>query len=228
MSFGQNLQFLRKMQGGMTQEELAEKLCVSRQTVSKWELDTAYPEIGKVIELCSLFSCTMDQLIREDMTLTDKAYSNIRFEWVEAFRYLPYAVISREPEDDAKAHVKKWAAALQLDAPQIIGWDFPMVSQEQINVFNMQGYAAAWILPDGVTPGEGEALTQQRQKYIAVTIKSPSSAPFRVIPGAYRLLMSRMEHLGIRPCHDKAVISCFEKEYVMDGTEYMDVCIAVE
>ena len=106
MSFGQNLQFLRKMQGGMTQEELAEKLGVSRQTVSKWELDTAYPEISKVIELCSLFSCTMDQLIREDMTLTDKAYSNIRFEWVEAFRYLPYAVISREPEDDAKAHVK--------------------------------------------------------------------------------------------------------------------------
>ena len=228
MSFGQNMQFLRRTQSGMTQEELAEKLGVSRQTVSKWELDTAYPEISKVIELCSLFSCTMDQLIREDMTAAGEACSNIRFEWVEAFRYLQYAVISREPEDDAQTHVKKWAAALQLDIPQIIGWDFPMVSQEQINVYHMHGYAAALILPDGVTPEEGEVLTQQKQKYIAVTIKSPSSDPFRVIPGAYKLLMSRMEHLGIRACHDKAVISCFEKEYVMDGTEYMDVCIAVE
>ena len=37
MSFGQNIQFLRKMRNKMTQEELAEKLGVSRQTVSKWE-----------------------------------------------------------------------------------------------------------------------------------------------------------------------------------------------
>ena len=43
MSFGQNVQFLRKMHNKMTQEELAEKLGVSRQTVSKWELDAAYP-----------------------------------------------------------------------------------------------------------------------------------------------------------------------------------------
>ena len=39
MSFGQNLQCLRKIRNKMTQEELAEHLNVSRQTVSKWELD---------------------------------------------------------------------------------------------------------------------------------------------------------------------------------------------
>ena len=44
MSFGQNLQFLRKLRNKMTQEELAEKLGVSRQTVSKWELDAACPD----------------------------------------------------------------------------------------------------------------------------------------------------------------------------------------
>ena len=57
MSFGQNLQFLRKMRNKMTQEELAEKMGVSRQTVSKWELDTVYPEMDKVVELCNIFSC---------------------------------------------------------------------------------------------------------------------------------------------------------------------------
>ena len=55
MSFGTNLQILRKIGNDMTQEELAKRLCVSRQTISKWELDIAYPEINKLIELCDLF-----------------------------------------------------------------------------------------------------------------------------------------------------------------------------
>ena len=97
MSFGQNVQFLRKMRNKMTQEELADKLGVSRQTVSKWELDTAYPEMNKLIELCNLFSCSMDQLVREDICINEEAYSDIRFEEVPAFRYIRYAVISMEP-----------------------------------------------------------------------------------------------------------------------------------
>ena len=112
MSFGQNLQFLRKMRNRMTQEELAEKMNVSRQTVSKWELDTAYPEISKLAELCTLFSCTMDELVRHDMTLSSDAYSNLRVEWVEALRYIRYAVISQEPESDAIGHVQAWAQKL--------------------------------------------------------------------------------------------------------------------
>lgn len=42
MSFGKNLQYLRRLSGNMTQETLAEKLGVSRQTVSKWELDGSH------------------------------------------------------------------------------------------------------------------------------------------------------------------------------------------
>ncbi|WP_322545952.1 helix-turn-helix transcriptional regulator [Clostridium perfringens] len=55
MSFGQNLQFLRKMHERMTQDELAEKINVSRQTISKWEMDSAFPEMEKAITLCKLF-----------------------------------------------------------------------------------------------------------------------------------------------------------------------------
>ena len=57
MSFGKNLQFLRHLKGNMTQEDLAEKMNISRQTVSKWELDTVQPEMDKAIELCRLFNC---------------------------------------------------------------------------------------------------------------------------------------------------------------------------
>lgn len=230
MSFGENLQFLRKMRNKMTQEELADKVGVSRQTVSKWELGTACPEMNKVIELCALFSCSMDQLIREDMNVYDDAYSDIRTERVPALRYIRYAVISREPETDAKGHVRQWAFQLGIREPQIIGWDFPAVSQEQINVHHMHGYAAAVLLPDGVAPKEidAEVMCQPEQKYLTISIKDPFSAPFRLIPNAYKTLLTYMQTNGIGGKYGKGVLDCFEREYMAEGICYMDVSIAIE
>ena len=67
MSFGENLQFLRRRRE-LTQEELAEQLNVSRQSVSKWESDAAYPEMDTIIKLCDLFFCDMDTLLRGDVS----------------------------------------------------------------------------------------------------------------------------------------------------------------
>ena len=231
MSFGQNLQFLRKMHNRMTQEELAEKLNVSRQTVSKWELDAAYPEMSKVLELCNLFSCSMDQLIRENMNISDDdTYSDVRVEWLEPFRYIRYTVVSTEPEEDAIHHVKGWAKQLKIEKPEIVGWDFPVPSQELINVYNMHGYTAALILPEDakVTDPNAEILTQERQKYLAVTIKNPWRAPFRIIPNGYKLLLTYSKTNGYHEKKGKDLISCFEKEYEIDGVPYMDVYIIVE
>lgn len=66
MSLGENLQFLRK-QKNMTQEQLAETLEVSRQSVSKWESDSTYPETDKLIQLANLFHCSLDDLMRKDV-----------------------------------------------------------------------------------------------------------------------------------------------------------------
>ena len=63
MSFGLNLQFLRD-KAGMTQEELAEQLQVSRQSVSKWESDASFPEMEKLLVLCELFHTNLDTLLR--------------------------------------------------------------------------------------------------------------------------------------------------------------------
>lgn len=65
MTFGENLQFLRK-RAGLTQEDLAEKMEVSRQSVSKWESNAAYPETDTILRLCDLFRCDMDTLLRGD------------------------------------------------------------------------------------------------------------------------------------------------------------------
>ena len=101
MSFGKNLQFLRHLKGNMTQEDLAEKMNISRQTVSKWELDTVQPEMDKAIELCRLFNCSLDNLFRGDMVACGEEYTNLRIETVPAFRYIKHAVISSDPEGDA-------------------------------------------------------------------------------------------------------------------------------
>ncbi len=71
MSFGENLQYLRK-KNDITQEQLAEQLGVSRQSVSKWESDGAYPEMEKILTLCEMFSCNMDTLMRGNAEETVK------------------------------------------------------------------------------------------------------------------------------------------------------------
>ena len=66
MTFGENLQFLRK-RAGLTQEDLAEKMEVSRQSVSKWESNSAYPEMEAILRLCDLFNVDMDTFLRGDV-----------------------------------------------------------------------------------------------------------------------------------------------------------------
>lgn len=69
MSLGQNIQFLRKREN-ITQEEFAEKMNVSRQTISKWESDAGFPETDKILQICELFSCNMDTLMRGNVEET--------------------------------------------------------------------------------------------------------------------------------------------------------------
>ena len=63
MGFSENLQILRKMKN-MSQEQLAERLDVSRQAVSKWESGNGYPETEKLISICEIFDCSMDEIIK--------------------------------------------------------------------------------------------------------------------------------------------------------------------
>ena len=64
MIFSEKLQLIRKNKG-LTQEELAEKLSVSRQAVAKWESGQVYPEITNFIQISNLFNATIDYLVLE-------------------------------------------------------------------------------------------------------------------------------------------------------------------
>lgn len=70
MTFGEKLQSLRKSRG-WSQEQLAERIAVSRQAVSKWESGAAVPDTGNVLELSRLFGVSTDYLLHDDYTGDD-------------------------------------------------------------------------------------------------------------------------------------------------------------
>ena len=65
MKLGEKLQQLRK-KSGLSQEQLADRLGVTRQSVSKWESGAAAPELGKLIALSDIFSVSVDYLVCVD------------------------------------------------------------------------------------------------------------------------------------------------------------------
>ena len=73
MNLSDNLKKIRK-ENNLTQEDLAEKLGVSRQSVSKWESNQAYPEMDKVVQICKMFNLNMDDLLNQDI----KEVNNIK------------------------------------------------------------------------------------------------------------------------------------------------------
>ena len=64
MEIGNKLNQLRKL-SGMTQEQLAEKLNVSRQTISKWETDSTSPDLESIVRVCKIFHVSLDDLLME-------------------------------------------------------------------------------------------------------------------------------------------------------------------
>ncbi len=73
MNLGERLLALRKAKG-LSQEEVAEKLNVTRQTVSKWETDGSTPDFDKIVPLCNLYGITADELLTGAKSESKKEY----------------------------------------------------------------------------------------------------------------------------------------------------------
>ena len=77
MTIGEKLSKLR-IAANMSQEALAEKISVSRQSISKWEMNQAQPQIDKIGQLCELFNITADQLLKADIAIETQPSSKER------------------------------------------------------------------------------------------------------------------------------------------------------
>lgn len=71
MTFGKKIYLLRKKKG-YSQDTLAEKLGVTRQAVSKWELDEMLPDCENAVKIAKLFSVTTDYLLKENIDIKPK------------------------------------------------------------------------------------------------------------------------------------------------------------
>ena len=75
MKFNEKLQKLRK-DNNFSQEQLANEIGVSRQSVSKWESGTSYPEMDKLLTLAKIFNITLEQLTNDEISIENIKESN--------------------------------------------------------------------------------------------------------------------------------------------------------
>lgn len=230
MSLGTNIQFLRKL-NKLTQEQFAERMGISRQTVSRWEADEVTPELSKLVEMCAIFSCKLDELVREDMSSKDEIYSEVEIRKVPAFRMARYVMISPEPESDVINYMKEWGKKSGLLAAdpdaKLIGWDFPFVSQELQTRFGLHGYVAAYVLPEGFeTNCQGVEYAQNKEaEYAVITVTEPMIRPFERIPTGYKCIMEYLQANNFKEKLSDDIVGCFEHEYEKDGVWYMDIYV---
>lgn len=71
MSLGEKIKDCRK-KAGLSQEQLAEKLNVSRQAITKWETDKGIPDISNLVAICDEFGLSLDELIKGDTSVIEK------------------------------------------------------------------------------------------------------------------------------------------------------------
>ena len=230
MNLGNNICFLRKKKK-LTQEQFAEMMEVTRQTVSRWETDEVVPELDRLSQICGIFACTLDDLVRKDLTSKEEVYSPVEIKKLPAFRMARYVMISPSPEQDVLNYMISWGKTSGLLAAcpdaKLLGWDFPFVSQEQQMRFGLHGYVAAYVLPDGfetTCPGV-EYATNREAEYAVITVADPHTRSFERIPGGYQRIMEYLQAGSFKEKFPENIIPCFEYEYDKAGIHYMDIFI---
>ena len=120
MTLGEKIARQRK-ELNYTQEQLADILGVSRQSISKWESNIAYPETDKLIELGKLFDCSMDYLLKEEVTEKSGAQTS---DFTEKIKEISRNVMTEKNNRKAKGILKIigiiLAAALTIDIISMI------------------------------------------------------------------------------------------------------------
>ena len=136
MTFGEKLKYARKS-AGLTQEQLAEKLLVSRQAITKWESDNGMPDIENLRQLSKLLNVSIDYLLdngeeidlsvmREEINLDDYHYKrSFKGRWVKKVGKKDMVVRKKFP--DATIHYvtsKQKLTSGEKVTGGVLGWGF--------------------------------------------------------------------------------------------------------
>lgn len=134
MKFHEKLQNLRK-NAGMTQLELAEKLMVSRQAISKWETGSAVPDLENIISISDLFGVSLDCLVRGTDTV----------ETEEKIQDTAEKIVHQEHKRKMKLKEKILLISAVISIVLLLGWKMNSISITVIIIiWSAIGYVLYW------------------------------------------------------------------------------------
>ena len=170
MTTGEKLALLRKKRG-MTQEELSEALNVSRQSVSRWEMDAAFPETDKLIKLSKLFDCSIDFLLNNSIQESEKSEINFSVEDCHKFiRECGYFFLATSVDNQPRLrpfgmiHSKDEALYIATDRRKRVYSDLQKNPKMEIASYNSN--TRRWIRISG--RAEAESSNQIREEMMNI------------------------------------------------------------
>lgn len=120
MTIGTKIQTLRK-QRGLSQEQLAETLGVSRQAVSKWEAGQSVPDIDKIVLICDYFGVTTDYILRnEELPKTEQEHESQPDNLAQNKYDISENEVNTENEEKKKKSALLLAAAIMLYITSVV------------------------------------------------------------------------------------------------------------
>ena len=125
MNIGEKIRNAR-LNAGLTQEQAAEALCVSRQTISNWENGKTYPDIVSVVKMSDLYNISLDCLLKEGQKVSDYVdYLDESTNTVKSKKRLSAVIVSA-------VYLSLWAVAilvfwLFMDAADAMGYSFAVL-----------------------------------------------------------------------------------------------------
>lgn len=143
-TLGNRIQELRK-ERKMTQEELAEKLDVTPQAVSKWETDNSYPDISLLVELANLFNCTVDELLGRKNNETKVLPEDMRKDINKML--LKIRITSEEENEKTKVNINLPVALILACYDE--GKKIPVI-EEKLNGMNIDLEQIIMLISNGV------------------------------------------------------------------------------
>ena len=199
MTTGEKLAVLRKKKN-LTQEQLAEILGVSRQSVSRWEMDVAFPETEKLIKIGKILDCSIDYLLKADNQEADKVEGQVSAkECCKFIRECGYFFLATSFEERPRLrpmgmiYANEKALFIATDRRKSVYKDLRNNSQVELASYNLN--SRRWIRIHGVMQEEASIRIREEMVELYPMIKQEYSGENEVFFAIFRL---DMEEVSLR------------------------------
>lgn len=166
MELGKRIQKYRK-ERALSQDALAEKVFVSRQTISNWENDKSYPDVKSLVLLSEVFQVSLDQLIkgdvemlREQINQADKA----KFEHLS--RIFAGMFMATVLTPIPLAHFLSWAGIGIWIVIFAVAMYLAILVEKEKKKFDIQTYREILAFTEGKSLDEGECIFKKRMSLL--------------------------------------------------------------